>query len=125
MSDTPQDTVPEGLTEEEQFSWLTMVKYRRQMGYASTEQDFEYLRKIAALRRERAEAREEVERLRGLLAEVREDGTGSLEGKRVWPIRAALHRRIAAELDNREVDAKTGFPKPAPDGEEATQGKED
>ena len=124
MSDTPQDTVPEGLTEARAQELL------HELHEAGTYEEANLAREallngVATLRRELAAAREEVERLKGLLAEVREDATGSVEGKRVWPIRAALHRRIAAELDNREVDAKTGFPKPAPDGEEATQGKED
>jgi len=74
----------------------------------------EYLRKrlteYEADRAELAEAKAEVERLKGLLQEVREDGTGSIEGKRVWPIRAALYRRIAATLEGREVCDRCGFP---------------
>ena len=65
----------------------------------------------------------EIGRLGGLLVEVREDATGSIEGKRVWPIRAALYRRIAAALEGREVCERCGFPhatsecRPKPGGE--------
>lgn len=46
-----------------------------------------------------------------LLQQVHEDGMGDLadQGKRVWPIRAELHRHISAFLDGRVVDVH-GWP---------------
>ena len=132
MNDTPQDAMPEELTEDnaqeiageaEPNLEAQIAVLRAELAEAKAECN-RLSDENAALLKQWAAKDAEVERLRGLLAEVREDGTGSLDGKRVWPIRAALYRRIAAELDGREVDAKTGFPKP-PDGEEATQDKED
>ena len=40
-----------------------------------------------------------------LLAKIKEDGTGSVDGKRVWPLRAA-HWREASKLLSDEWEAK-------------------